>query len=145
MHKYTIEGGPVQFGPGEVLGLTPRQFKGRQHLLIKADDTPFSPKELVKIDAAAAGDSGERITCKATGVLAFKAGEVLYLAQPPAKGIADRVVPHGNHDDGRKRVETDEKKKARRGKTDVAKSPAAAAATAGQAPARSEQIGRAHV
>jgi len=110
MKLYRVSGAPVQIGAGEVIGLTKEQVSPRVRKL-----------EVVRNDQ----ETG-MFVCRPIEPIEFKAGERLLLAAPPAKAVADRLVPVDGQPDGRIRSEVDRKRPGRK-----------AAAPGGQQPKQS--------
>ncbi|MEK9751741.1 MAG: hypothetical protein VW338_00820 [Rhodospirillaceae bacterium] len=94
MKPYRVEGGPVQFGPGDILGLTKVQFAIRAGRLEDQAGAPITVEQLQKL--------GDLIVCRPTQIVEFKAGEVIQLASAPGKPQAARLTPI-DHDDGIRR------------------------------------------
>lgn len=122
MRAYRVEGGPAQIGSSEVVGLTPAQFGTRAHRVTK--DPKRSSRELVVVTVVEP--------------IEFKAGEVIWLPVPPAKGMADRLVPVDGEPDGRPRPAVEGAKGTEKGARakKVAKPPAADPAAAAAEEAR---------
>lgn len=86
MRAYRVTGGPARIGAGELVGLTPAQFASRSHVVAVAERTP------------------KGVYCRPREAVEFKAGEIIMLPEPPAKGMAQRLVPVDGEPDGRDRA-----------------------------------------
>ena len=139
MKPYLVEGGVMQFGPGEILGLSVDQYRRRRHNLRNKDGSTIDRKQPIE----QLQKHGEIIVCVADAVLDFKVGETVLLPAAPPKSLADRLIPV-DHDDGVKRPEKAEgrggaeRKAKAKGKSPTA-AKAAAAGTGESAPTSGEQ------
>ncbi|MCX5513425.1 hypothetical protein C3941_23840 [Kaistia algarum] len=77
MKPYRIEGGAGHIGAGEIIGLTDRQYAGREHML---DDVE---------------KRGKLFVGKSNAVLQFKSGEEIMLDYAPPKAMGGLIVPLG--------------------------------------------------